>query len=341
MTPLALACENASAPMVAALLAHGADPNRAQENGVTPLMTAARTGSVEVLKSLLARGARVNAVIPSTGQTALMWATSERHLDVMRELLAAGADVRSQATLGFTPLLFAARNGDVEAGKLLIAAGAGVDDRGADGTQALPLAIVSGQDAFARFLLEQGADPNGTMAGVGALHAAVGNVDYWLRDWLRARRMSVHARNTAGLDPARRADMVKALLAYGANPNAPIVTATVMGLGVSGRWGAFDVYSVGTGDLKGATPLWVAAYVANGAAREPAQSSALTVLRALLDAGADPSLRTDDGTTPLMVAAGLGRQSYQPRRDAGKSVSRRRRRGQDAGRGRRRSERGQ
>ena len=122
--------------MVTALLAHGADPNRAQENGVTPLMTAARTGSVEVLKSLLARGARVNAVIPSTGQTALMWATSERHLDVTRELIAAGADVRSQATLGFTPLLFAARNGDVEAGKLLIAAGAGVNDRGADGTQA-------------------------------------------------------------------------------------------------------------------------------------------------------------------------------------------------------------
>jgi hypothetical protein len=105
---------------------------------------------------------------------------------------------------------------------------------------------------------------------------------------------------------------VKALLAHGADPNTSIVTSTVMGLGVSGRWGAFDIYSVGTGDLKGATPLWIAAYVANGAASAPARSSALTILRDLLDAGSDPRAATDDGTTPLMVAAGLGRQSYQP-----------------------------
>ena len=85
-----------------------------------------------------------------------------------------------------------------------------------------------------------------------------------------------------------------------------------MGLGVSGRWGAFDIYSVGTGDLKGATPLWVAAFVANGAASPAARSSALTILRDLLDAGADHRIRTDDGTTALMVAAGLGRQNYQP-----------------------------
>ena len=83
------------------------------------------------------------------------------------------------------------------------------------------MAIVSGQAVFAKFLIEQGADPNSTMAGVGALHAAVGNVDVWLRDWLRARRMSVHARNTAGLDPASRVEIVKALLAHGANPECP------------------------------------------------------------------------------------------------------------------------
>jgi len=207
--------------------------------------------------------------------------------------------------------------GDTEAARVLIAAGARVNDNGSDGTHALPLAIVSGHDAFALFLLEQGADPDGTMYGVGALHAAVGSVDLWLRDWLRARHASVDARVTAGLEPSRRVAVVRALLAQGADPNARIATSTVMGLGVSGKSGAFDTFSVGTGDLKGATPLWIAAYVAHspgrgGPERSGQGTEALEIVRLLLEAGADPNLTSEDRTTPLMVAAGLGRSSYQP-----------------------------
>ena len=82
--------------------------------------------------------------------------------------------------------------------------------------------------------------------------------------------------------------------------------------------GAFEPFSPGTGDLRGATPLWVAATDMNGAARVfnygPAYtSSSATILRTLLAAGADPHLTTDDGTTPLMAAAGLGRATYTPR----------------------------
>ena len=87
-------------------------------------------------------------------------------------------------------------------------------------------------------------------------------------------------------------------------------TSTIMVLGVSGRHGAFDTFSVGTGNLMGATPLWVAAFAANGSG--PAQGGAADIVRLLLEAGADPHLTTDDGTTPLMVAAGLGRSNYQP-----------------------------
>lgn len=318
VTALALACENASEAMVATLLKAEANPNAAQSNGVTPLMIAARTGNVKVAAMLIEHGARVAEAIPATGQTALMWATAERHTEVMRALIARGADVHARSAMGFTPLLFATRNGDLEAANVLIAAGAGVNAPGADGTHPLPLAIVSGHAAFAAFLLEQGADPNSTMYGIGALHAAAGSVDTWLRDWLRARGASVDARASAGLDPQGRTTMVAALLARGADPNARITASGLIGLGVSGKHGAFEQHAVGVGNLRGATPLWVAAFAAGGGGSGGRGGTAgstdgtIRILRLLLDAGADPNASAVDGTTALMVASGLGRGSRSP-----------------------------
>jgi ankyrin repeat protein len=74
--------------------------------------------------------------------------------------------------------------------------------------------------------------------------------------------------------------------------------------------GAFEPFSCGTGDVRGATPLWVAAYASN-------RGENTEILRALLAAGADHHLTTDDGTTPLMAAAGLGRCTYRPREPRG------------------------
>ena len=118
------------------------------------------------------------------------------------------------------------RNGDIAAATALLAAGADVNTPGSDGTHALPLAIISGHDALARFLLDRGADPNGAMAGVPALHAAVSSVDMWLRDWLRARRVSVFAQGTAGLAPDQRLALVETLLEHGADPNSRITAST-------------------------------------------------------------------------------------------------------------------
>ena len=323
LTPLAMACENASATMVDTLLAAGADPGAAQTNGVTPLMTAARTGNIRIVETLLTRDVDVNAAIPSTGQTALMWATAERHLDIMQRLIAAGADLDAASTIGFTPLLFATRNGDLEAATMLLEAGAGVNEAGSDGTHALPLAIVSGHDELALFLLEQGADPNGTVFGVCALHAAAGNVDMWLRDWLRVRGANTLT-FTLGVGTPSRVQLVQALLDRGADPNARITTTGVSMFYIRDpKKGAFETFSVGTGDLKGATPLWVAAWDANGMGSYfqrggPSSVPEGEIIRLLLEAGADWSLTTVDRTTPLMVAAGLGRSSFTPETPRGR-----------------------
>ena len=334
VTPLHRAAENASPAMTDTLLAAGADANASQTSGLTPLMTAARTGNVQVVGRLLAGGARVNDATSETGSTALMWAVAEGHADVVRTLLDAGADARASTVKGFTPLLFAARNGDIPMARTLLAAGVDVDHTGADGTHALPYAIILGHDAFAHFLLEEGADPNASMGGVRALHATVGRVDTWLGGWNRRHGGSDRYRTIGrrAIEPTRALPLVEALLARGADPNAGTTTSGMF-MSYIGypRKGAFEPFACGTGDLRGATPFWVAAYWANSRVRDiragrgdaggsvqvAAADASAGILRALLAAGADLHGTTADGTTPFMVAAGLGRSTYTPREPRG------------------------
>jgi ankyrin repeat protein len=322
VTPLALASENASEPTVNRLLEAGANPNAAQGNGLTPLMTAARTGNLGVVKALLSRGANVNAATPTTHETALMWAVGERHLDIVRALVDKGADVHPGPQQAFSPLMRAAENGDIETANVLVAAGARVNDAGSDGTQPLTYAIVVGQSAFAHFLLDLGASPNGAIDGVTALHAASGPVDPWLRAWHRrhsaGRDYTTYSGRKGRLTMDERLSLVNALLARGADPNARMTASEMTGLGFV-RNGAFDTFTTGTGDVAGATPLWVAAYATNPgmgtasnlAPRDRAASNGAIML-SLLKAGARPDITTNDGTTTLMAAAGCGRAAHTP-----------------------------
>ena len=325
VTPLERAAENASLPMVERLLTAGASATVAQTSGLTPLMTAARTGNTAVVQALLDHGADIDATTRETSSTALMWALAAPHPEIVRLLLARGADPTIETTPGFTPLMFAARNGDIEMAEALIATGVDINAPSGDGTHVLPFAIVAGRAAFAQFLLEQGAEPNSWMGGISALHAAAGGVSTWLNDWT-ARQGRVGGGRLSARD---RLGLVESLLAHGADPNARITTSAMLMFYIGyPKKGAFEPFAPGTGDLRGATPLWVAAFEMNGApsliynVMPSFQSSSVDVLRALVEGGADLSLTTDDGTTPLMMAAGLGKATYTPREPRGvRSVS--------------------
>jgi ankyrin repeat protein len=314
VTPLARACENASEEMVGRLLEAGADPNAAQVNGLTPLMTAARTGNVDIVRALLLSGADMNAATAVTQETALTWAVAARRVEMVRLLVDNGADVHPNSGQAFSPLMAAARNGDIESATVLLAAGARVNERAADGTHPLPYAIVVGESAFAHFLLEQGADPNGTIDGTTALHAAAGPVDTWLNMW--SRRHGGGGARHYRLTTDERLALVKALFDRGADPNPRMTASEMPGLGFL-RNGSYDNFGTGTGDVAGATPVWVAAYATNpghGSAsnryRNIKPMSSGDVLRALLAAGARLDITTADGTTPLMAAAGCGRAAH-------------------------------
>jgi ankyrin repeat protein len=342
VTPLSLACENVSIRMVETLLKAGANPNLARTSGMTPLLDAIEVGNLELVKMFLAHGANVNAATTKTRITPLMWAIGEGRPEIAKTLLEAKADVQAVTTDGFSAMTFAARVGDIEIGKLLVAAGLPVNETGADRIHALPFAALSTQDAFAMWLLDQGADPNVTLSGVTALHAASGNATQFVADWQRARSGGVglgggsfnltgpggvgrRGRSTEG-----RLPLVQKLIAKGARVNEP-VTASAMAQSYIGRptKGAFEPFSCGTGDFRGATALWLASFAANqssaegfggdaGPVFEQAEGASggrfpsVEVMKALLDAGADLTITSDDGTTPLMVAAGLGRCTFNP-----------------------------
>jgi ankyrin repeat protein len=329
VTPLSRAVENGSLIIVERLLKAGANPNLAQLSGMTPLMTAAHTGNVAVVKALMARGANVNAATVETKNTALMWAVADQFPAIAKTLIDAHADVHASTAKGFTPLIYAARNGDIEMAKLLIASGVKVNEAGSDGTHPLVYSIAAGQADFAMFLLDHGADTKATMDGVGALHAVSGAVSYWLSDWNRRHGggnnyLSGAGFGSRGVDPARAASLISALLAHGADPNQRIDHSTMFFRYIGHPTkGAFESFACGTGDLRGATPLWVAAYAANGgtlggrgrgvrSGGATRMESTSEIMLALLAGGANPNLATDDGTTPLMVAAGLGRFTFSP-----------------------------
>ena len=252
ITPLSLACTNASAPLVELLLKAGANPNTPIATGETPIMTCAGSGNADAVRMLIARGADVNAKEPSEHQTALMWAAAERHPNVVRALIEAGADLQAHTRKGFTALHFAAREGDLESTRLLLGAGVNVNIRSqperrrrrseakgetpkagrtarrrrpargpayqatlSAGSTPLLVATVRGQVPLALFLLDHGADPNIGDAGFTPLHWAAGT-------WESGPSNPVYGFTDpmSGI-PARQAklQLVKALLAHGANPN--------------------------------------------------------------------------------------------------------------------------
>jgi ankyrin repeat protein len=297
MTPLAVACTNGNPGMVARLLTAGANPNTPIATGETPVMTCAGTGSADAVRMLIARGADVNASEPSLNQTALMWATGERHPDVVRVLLEHRADVHATTRHGFTALHFAAREGDLASTQLLLSAGVDVNVRStADpalkgrgpafdamrsaGSTPLLVATTRGHTKLALVLLEHGADPNAADAGFTPLHWAAAT---WEGDL--SNPVFGFTEPMSGItDRQAKLELIKALLARGANPNTRI----------SRRMPGF---AGGYSEPMGATPFLLASSAAD-----------VEVMRLLLAAGADPTIPTDTRTSPLMAAAGVNRK---------------------------------
>jgi len=106
-----------------------AERSDAEDTGVcrgypsSTLIEASRLGYLEVVQSLIGRGADVNKS-NNDGRTPLYWASCCGHLEVVRALLAAGADVNRRDNRGNTPLSGALAMSHTQVADLLRDAGA-------------------------------------------------------------------------------------------------------------------------------------------------------------------------------------------------------------------------
>jgi uncharacterized protein len=287
-TPLWLAALNGNATTVGVLLESGADPSAASDEGETALMVAARTGKVDAVNLLLARGADPNVKEQWRGQTALMWAAAEGYAPVIETLVARGADVDARSNGGFSAILFAAREGRIAAVDALIKAGADMNDSlpirkrppqnappppPDPGPNVFLLAAANAHYELAAWLLDRGADPNAAPQGFTALHQV---------SWVRKAGIS-GSNNPApqGSGTMDSLAFVRKLVAKGATLDTRVTKKPNMG--------------VTTLNSIGATPFLLAARTADA-----------PLMKLLAELGANPLLTNDDGSTPLMVAAGLG-----------------------------------
>jgi ankyrin repeat protein len=301
VTPLLLACSNRSGAMAEKLAAAGANPNAASDwSGETALMRCSATGSLEAVKALLAHGADVKAKDARQGHTALMWALAHQHADIAASLIEAGADVNAQSRSGFTPLMFAAQQGDLESTKALLAAGAKVNEatntRGLfAGQTALLVASLNGYEKVAMLLLDKGADANATDEnGFTSLHFCL------FRGLARLSRVQPRP-YTPFLNRPDMPGLLKALLAHGANPNAKVKKATAGNEFYKAEAAPYRPYDPPPGSI---SPAGATAFLMATATYD------VETMRTLVAAGADPKLATDEGVTPLMVAATMSRPNW-------------------------------
>jgi ankyrin repeat protein len=312
------------------LLEHGADVAKPDRAGEPPLMIAAHAGDRAVAKALLDHGAAVDVRDAAFGQTPLMVAVRDQRLEVAKLLLDSGADANAQTAAAIpprfippsespkglsrgigiiragwpegrgkrfptagskTPLLYAARAGDVELTRLLLMRGAALELADGNGVTPLIEAILnasifrvnrdgrSGHLEVANVLLDAGADVNAM--------DWYGETPLWTAVDLRNLELGPGDKNTGVREEAL--GLIQRLLLAHANPNA-----RTREFPHERRYLVVVVGSVAWVDLAGQTPFLRAAAAGD-----------VTVMRLLLEHGADPSIATNGGTTPLMVAAGV------------------------------------
>lgn len=282
-TALAYAVAGNRKKAVSMLLAHGADPNITDEEGVAPLHESVIHGHTVIFDMLVAAGADIRkknaknetvlfmAVnngqpyfvkellqkgVPITDDPELLHRAAYRgDKEIVEILINAGCDPNLQDKVFNTPLCYAASEGYMHIIELLISAGADVNLRRNNKSGPLHKAVIYNRITSAEILLKNGADPNSSV-----------NSDFFKQN-LSGSNGNVLCSMLTPLQLAymeSSADMFDLLIRYGADPSA-----------VCGITGTLAHIVAADGDLN--------------------------MLKKLCDAGADMTIENSVGQTPAAI----------------------------------------
>jgi ankyrin repeat protein len=277
-SPLMIAAAAGDTRTMTSLIENGSDVNaKDQAKGETALMFAAAFNRTDAVKLLLARGADHQATTKVVDLFALTAPEEEQMARQGGRTVTARTDIAGATRAyrytelissqgGMTALHFAARQGFAETVKALVAGGADLNQPNAgDRTSPLLIAIINGHFDLAKWMLEQGADPNqAAFNGVSPLYAVL-NIQ-WAPKSLYPSPKAYQQQTTSYLQ------LMQLLIDKGADVNAR-VQRKVWYQAYNSDYAGFDE--------AGATPFFRAAYASDVAA-----------MKLLVASGADPYIGT-------------------------------------------------
>jgi ankyrin repeat protein len=327
-SPVADAAQARDTAAIRKLIKEGGDVNAAQGDGMTALHHAALNGDAELTTMLLYAGANVGARTRIGGYTPLHLAAQMGHAAVIAPLITAGAEVGALTSTGATALMHAAHSGNADAVRTLIENGSDLNVKEtANGQTALMFAAAADRVDVVKLLIARGADLAATsriedlsaltasaevdQAGVPvqAQAAQRGDVPGVTRPFNYNELIGKHGGLSALHFAARQGAMAtaEALLAAGADVNQRCAGDKTTPLIIAAINGHFDLVSFLLD--KGADPNLVSEagmfplYAVLNTQWQPRsfypqpraylqqKTDYLTLLKKLLDKGADPNAR--------------------------------------------------
>ena len=150
-------CKSGNELIVRYLVKLGANINKENIVGETPLFEACSSGNEHLVKYLIKLGADINKE-NNNGKTPLFNACSSGNELLVKYLVELGLNINKETTYGETPLFDASRNGNEDVVKYLVELGANVNKVNNEGKTPLCGACWNSREKIVKYLLEHGAD---------------------------------------------------------------------------------------------------------------------------------------------------------------------------------------